>query len=74
MPTWLDEKYTLMSVATLVAFIAITWEFFSKRRLAAAGATAIAFASDGPEADATAREEPGAPGSRGRDRRRRRRR
>jgi hypothetical protein len=74
MPTWLDEKYTLMSVATLTVFVAITWEFLSKRRLAAAGATAIAFASDGPEADATTREEPGAPGSRGRARRRRRRR
>jgi len=32
--TLLDEKYTLMSVATLIAFVAITWEFFSKRRLA----------------------------------------
>ena len=55
MPTWLDEKYTLMSVATLIVFVAITWEFFSKRRLAAAGATAIAFASDGPEAESAER-------------------
>jgi hypothetical protein len=35
MPTWLDEKYTLMSVATLIVFIAIAWEFFTQRRLSA---------------------------------------
>ena len=72
MPTWLDEQYTLMSVATLIVFIAIAWEFISQRRLALAGVGAVA--SDGPAADATTREEMGAPGSRGRTRRRRRRR
>ncbi len=73
MPTWLDEKYTLMSVATLIAFIVIAWEFFTQRRLAAAGATAIAFASDGPEAESVAQEKPGQ-GARSRSHRRRRRR
>ena len=69
MPTWLDEQYTLMSVATLIVFIAIAWEFISQRRRALAGVGA----SDGPEADAKTREEP-APASRGRAHRRRRRR
>jgi hypothetical protein len=73
MPTWLDEKYTLMSVATLIALIAIAWEFFIQRRLAAAGATAIAFASDGPEAEFAAQEKPGQ-GTRTRSHRRHRRR
>jgi hypothetical protein len=73
MPTWLDEKYTLMSVATLIVFIAIAWEFFSKRRLNPAGATAIAFASDGPEVESAAQEKPGQ-GARSRSHRRRRRR
>jgi hypothetical protein len=27
MPEWLDEKYTLMSVATLVAFGIVLWRF-----------------------------------------------
>jgi hypothetical protein len=72
MPTWLDEQYTLMSVATLIAFIAIAWEFAMQRCLALAGATAVAFASDGPEADTTTREEPGQ-GAHGRGQRRRRR-
>jgi hypothetical protein len=72
MPTWLDEQYTLMSVATLVAFIAIAWEFAMQRRLALAGATAVAFASDGPEADTTPREEPGQ-GAHSKGRRRHRR-
>ena len=48
-----------MSVGTLVVFIAITWEFFSKRRLAAAGVPAIAFASDGPEAESDGQEKSG---------------
>jgi hypothetical protein len=73
MPTWLDEKYTLMSVATLIAFIVIAWEFFTQRRLAAAGATAIAFASDGPEAESAEQEKPGQ-GARSRSHRRHRRR
>jgi hypothetical protein len=72
MPTWLDEQYTLMSVATLVAFIAIAWEFAVQRRLAPTGATAVAFASDGPEAETTTREEPGQ-GAHGKGRRRHRR-
>ena len=71
MPTWLDEQYTLMSVATLIVFIAIAWEFISQRRLALASVGASA--SGGPETDATTREEP-APASRGRVHRRRRRR
>jgi hypothetical protein len=76
MPTWLDEQYTLMSVATLIVFIAIAWEFFTQRRLALAGPVAVAFGSDGPEEDATAREESAhvAQGSRGRGRGRHRRR
>jgi hypothetical protein len=69
-PASLDEQYTLMSVATLIAFIAIAWEFVTSRRLALAGATAAAFASDGPEADAS---EKTGPASRGRAHRRRRR-
>jgi hypothetical protein len=69
MPTWLDEQYTLMSLATLVAFIAIAWEFISQRRLALAGVGA----SEGPDADATTRDQP-AQASHGRVRRRRRRR
>jgi hypothetical protein len=73
MPSWLDEKYTLMSVGTLVVFIAITWEFFSKRRLAAAGVPAIAFASDGPEAESDGQEKSGQV-ARSRSHRRRRRR
>jgi hypothetical protein len=73
MPTWLDEKYTLMSVATLIVFIAITWEFLTQRRLAAAGATAIAFASDGQETESAEQEKPGQ-GARSRSHRRRRRR
>jgi len=62
-----DQRYAhlarreihLMSVATLIAFVAITWEFFSKRRLAAAGATAIALCLDGPEAESAEQEKPG---------------
>jgi hypothetical protein len=27
MPTWLDEKYTLMSVGTLLIFVVIAWDF-----------------------------------------------
>lgn len=73
MPTWLDEQYTLMSVATLIVFIAIAWEFFTERRLAPAGANAVAFGSDGPEVETTTREEPGQ-GARSRAHRRRRRR
>ena len=38
MATWLDEQYTLMSVATIIAFIAIVWEFVGHRRLSLAGA------------------------------------
>ena len=72
MPTWLDEQYTLMSVATLVAFIAIAWEFAMQRRLALAGATAVPFASDGTEAETTTREEPGQ-GAHAKGRRRHRR-
>jgi hypothetical protein len=59
MPTALDEQYTLMSLGTLIAFIAIVWEFFAQRRLALAGAGAAAFASDGPEAESTEHEKPG---------------
>jgi hypothetical protein len=72
-PTSLDELYTLMSVATLIVFVAIAWEFFSQQRLAPAGASARPYGSDGPEADATTREEPGQ-GARSRAHRRRRRR
>jgi len=54
MPTWLDDEITLMSVATLIAFRRHHLGILSKRRLAAAGATAIAFASDGPEAESAA--------------------
>jgi hypothetical protein len=36
MPTWLDEKYTLMSVGTLVVFILIAWDFGPLPRLLAA--------------------------------------
>jgi hypothetical protein len=61
MPTALDEQYTLMSLGTLIAFIAIVWEFLTQRRLALAGAGAAAFASDGPEpdTDGASREKPG---------------
>jgi hypothetical protein len=72
MPTWLDEQYTLMSVGTLIAFIAIAWEFAIQRRLALAGAPAVAFASDGPEAESPSHEKPGQ-GARSRASRRRRR-
>jgi hypothetical protein len=70
-PTSLDEQYTLMSVATLIAFVATAWEFVSQRRPALAGADA--FASDRPGEDVIAREEPGQ-GARSRAHRRRRRR
>ncbi len=32
MPGWLDEQYTLMSVATLVMFVALLWDFGLGRR------------------------------------------
>jgi hypothetical protein len=50
-----------MSLGTLIAFIAIVWEFLTQRRLALAGTTAAAFASDGPEpdTDGASREKPG---------------
>jgi hypothetical protein len=72
MPTWLDEQYTLISVATIVAFIAIAWEFARRRRLALEGAPAVALASDGPEAEANSQEKPGQ-SARSRVHRRRRR-
>jgi hypothetical protein len=61
-----------MSVATLIAFIAIAWEFAMQRRLALASAPTVAFASDGPEAEATTRGEPGQ-GAHSKGRRRHRR-
>jgi hypothetical protein len=68
MATWLDEQYTLMSVATIIAFIAIVWEFVGHRRLSLAGAGGPG--DDGLQAQATAKENAG---QRSRGRRRRRR-
>jgi hypothetical protein len=49
LPTWLDEKYTLMSAATLIIFVVIAWNFgplpklvadrLAARRAARAGGT-----------------------------------
>ena len=58
-----------MSVGTIIAFIAIAWEFISQRRLALAGAGG----SERPAGDANTRDEPGQ-GARSRSHRRRRRR
>ena len=67
MPTWLDEQYTLMSVATIIVFITMAWDFVVQRRLALAAVGA----SQGPVADANPRAEQG-PRGRARHRRRRR--
>jgi hypothetical protein len=32
MPTWLDEQYTWMSIATLAGFVWILWQFGRERR------------------------------------------
>jgi hypothetical protein len=68
MPTWLDEQYTLMSVVTVAAFVAILWNFglgpvLAQRRAerlaaakaaapAAAAAPATESAKPAPKADA----------------------
>jgi hypothetical protein len=57
MPTWLDEQYTLMSLATIVIFIVIVWEFVRQRRLAMADAPDFAFAVDARQDDSVPREE-----------------
>jgi hypothetical protein len=64
MPGWLDEKYTLMSGATLLAFVIITWRFglgpwLDKRAEARAAAEqgAVADAKGNPLASMS----PGAP-------------
>jgi hypothetical protein len=64
LPTWLDEKYTLMSVGTLVIFIAIAWNFgplprlladrLAARRAALAGNTGGGVAAVGPGEQAPA--------------------
>jgi len=56
LPGWLDEQYTLMSAATLVAFVVILWEFGLGRVLAArrASASAVAAAATGESAPAPA--------------------
>lgn len=62
MPTWLDEQYTWMSVATLLGIIYILYEFGFVRRgeqtptaiAAAAGTTAASAATDAPGDDSTA--------------------
>jgi hypothetical protein len=71
MPTWLDEQYTLMSVGTILTFIAIAWQFVHQHRLAQTAA--IGFPADGPETESAAHDKPGqGPRSRGRRRHRRR--
>lgn len=42
MPRWLDEQYTLMSVATVIAFAVIVWDFGVARRLGARSAPVAA--------------------------------
>jgi hypothetical protein len=68
MPTWLDEQYTLMSAATLLAFVVTIWEFYRQRRLAMADAPDLAVAVNGPEDTKAEAEAP-----RGRHRQRKRR-
>jgi len=67
MPTWLDEQYTLMSVGTIVVFVAIVWDFLRQRRLALAGAGGLVVETAGEDAQP-------AQGTRSRGRRRHRRR
>jgi hypothetical protein len=75
MPTWLDEQYTLMSVATIAIFVVIVWEFFRKRSLAMVDAPDFAFVVDArQDASATAEETSARGGARNRARRARRRR
>ncbi len=49
MPTWLDEQYTLMSVATIIVFITIAWDFVAQRRLALASRGCLRRAGSGCE-------------------------
>jgi hypothetical protein len=49
MSTWLDEQYTLMSVGTVVAFVAILWQFAARPP-----GVAAAVASGGPDPEAPA--------------------
>jgi hypothetical protein len=69
MPSWLDEQYTWMSVATIAAFVTILWDFglgrwLAERRAALApagtGAAAAASAdSSGSEQEEEAESEEG---------------
>jgi hypothetical protein len=42
MPTELDEQYTLMALATLIAFVMIAWDMMVSRQAALTPATAPA--------------------------------
>ena len=50
MPTGLDEQYTWMSLATLVAFVMIAWEMMTAKRAELAPAAATATAAVSPTA------------------------
>jgi len=77
MPDWLDQQYTLMSVVTIAAFVAILWDFGLGKYLAEKRAAAAeALASKAPAeakaevtASAPAPEEPKPHGSKKRRRR-----
>jgi hypothetical protein len=50
LPTWLDEKYTLMSVGTLLVFFLIAWDFGPLPALVAARRAARRAAATAPSA------------------------
>jgi hypothetical protein len=66
MPQWLDEQYTWMSLAIIVAFVWILYQFaYPEPQLATAGGPAPVDDVDGDDADADAQKKGGKRGKRG---------